>query len=196
MRKLKISEIERNHLLKAWIAISLAFAIMQRGGNLAGFIFVFVISAFTAGIGFIFHELAHKIVAQRYNCWAEFRADNQMLILMIFMSFFGFLFAAPGAVMISGNVTPSRNGKISASGPLANMILAGIFLGIYYLSPTSIIANIAFYGAWINSFIGLFNLIPFGNFDGSKILRWDKRIYGTMVAFGIVLIILVYLPTP
>jgi len=38
------------------------------------FIIALFISLFTLGIGFLLHELAHKFVAQRYGCFAEFRS--------------------------------------------------------------------------------------------------------------------------
>ena len=117
-----------------------------------------LLSGFTVGIGFLLHEIAHKFVAQKYNCWAEFRADNKMLILMILMSFMGFLFAAPGAVMIQGNITKRRNGIISIAGPATNMGLAVIFLAIFFFTPFKLLG---FFGAQVNTFIGLFNLLPF-----------------------------------
>ena len=35
----------------------------------------------TVGSGFLIHELCHKVVAQRYRCWAEFRSDDKMLLM-------------------------------------------------------------------------------------------------------------------
>jgi Zn-dependent protease len=158
-----------------------------------GFLFIFIVSAVTAGIGFLLHEIGHKLLAQRYRCWAEFRSDDQMLILMLITSVFGFLFAAPGAVRISGNINTEKNGKISALGPLINMGLAMIFYVIHFISPFQLIADIAFYGAYINAFIGAFNMIPFGNFDGVKILAWNKLVYGSMVVLGMILVFIAYL---
>src|SRR3989338_1601527 len=110
------SEAELKDLLKAWIAISVAFAIGLSGSVLSsGFYTKFVIASLTVGIGFLLHEIGHTIVAQRYGCFAEFRSFDSMLILAIAMSFFGFIFAAPGAVMISGRVNSAKNGKISAA---------------------------------------------------------------------------------
>ena len=153
------------------------------------FILAFILSALTVGVGFLLHELAHKFVAQKYRCWAEFRAFDQMLFLAILMSFFGVIFAAPGAVMISGHVNKERNGKISAAGPLTNFVLALLFLILATLPLHLFIKNIGSYGFIINAWLGLFNMIPFGNFDGVKILRWNKVVYGVMVAFGLALLL-------
>ena len=94
----------------------------------------------------------------------------------------GFIFAAPGAVMISGRITLTENGKISLAGPLINFGLALIFFGLHFILPALIV------GFHINSWLGLFNLIPFGNFDGKKILDWHRYIWLSMVIFGILLL--------
>lgn len=184
------SETEVKDLIKAWIAISAAFAILFSGTIFSiTFYYSFIIASLTVGIGFLFHELGHKLLAQHYGCFAEFRAFNQMLILAIVMSFFGFIFAAPGAVMISGPVGLRRNGKISLAGPAVNIVLAILFLGFLFSNPTGITATIAYYGLLINTWLALFNMIPFGNFDGAKILKWNKIIYGFSVSVVIILMI-------
>src|SRR3989338_4890519 len=60
---------------------------------------------FAVGIAFIAHELiGHKLVAQRFGAEAEFKAWPMGLLLALVTSFFGFIFAAPGAVYIfAGN---------------------------------------------------------------------------------------------
>ena len=77
-------------LIKAWVAISLAFAVIL-GGSIFSFTIVitFMIASLSVGLGFIAHEMAHKVIAQKYGCQAEFRSWDQMLILAVVMSFFG-----------------------------------------------------------------------------------------------------------
>src|SRR3989339_1908039 len=178
--KINTSETEIRDLIKAWIAVSIAFAMVMRG--LAGLDFyqVFIVAAITVGTGFLLHELGHKLVAQRYGCFAEFRAFDTFLILAIAIAIFtrgSFVFAAPGAVIISGPVGIRRNGKISVAGPLVNLVLALLFLSILLLPPAGIMETIAIYGFLINSWLALFNMIPLGNLDGAKVLRWNKPIY-------------------
>jgi len=194
--KIRTSKIELVDILKAWIALSIAFTFAFSGMSILSgsfafdkiisldFFFFFLISLFTAGIGFLLHELAHKFVAQRYGCTAEFRAFDQMLYLAVGLAVFvGFIFAAPGAVMISGMITRKENGIISLAGPLTNYILAMIFFGLtFYLPAFSFIFSIGFQ---INMWLGLFNMIPFGNFDGIKIFRWNPAIWIAMAAVGI-----------
>jgi|TARA_B100001971_G_C18207136_1_gene548347 Zn-dependent protease len=183
------SEVELKDLLKAWLAISFAFAILFSGGLSFsfGFYYVFIVSSLTVGIGFLFHEIAHKLTAQHYGCFAEFRSFDTMLILAVLMSFLGFIFAAPGAVMISGPVGKRRNGRISMAGPLTNIILSLLFFSLMSVPVPSLLKPVLFIGFFINSLLALFNMIPIGNFDGRKVLIWNKFVYGTMAAASVIL---------
>jgi len=190
MKFFRFSKTEILDLLKAWGVISLAFAIVRVGVSFSiNFIIGFLIAALTVGIGFLAHELGHKFVAQHYGCFAEFRAYNNMLFLAVIMSFFDFIFAAPGAVIISGHIDRIRNGRISATGPMMSLIVAVIFLVLAFLAPFKIIW---IYGFIINSWIALFNLIPFPPFDGRKIYIWNKAIYITMVIIAAAFMALQY----
>lgn len=192
--KIRTSRTELVDILKAWLALSLAFTFIYAGASVingdiqkifsAHFLVIFVISMFTAGLGFLLHELAHKFVAQHYGCAAEFRAWDQLLYLAVALAvFIGFIFAAPGAVMISGMVTRKENGIISVAGPATNYALAMIFLALLYLFPpwTNVFAT----GFSINIWLGLFNLIPFGPLDGKKVFDWNKVVWASMLAFGL-----------
>ena len=140
---LTTSEIEIRDIIKAWVAISIAFAIALSSHALSDFYAKFIIASLTVGIGFLLHEMGHKVVAQRYGCFAEFRSFDNMLLLAIAMSFFGFIFAAPGAVMISGHVNKRRNGKISAAGPVVNLALAFVFLAFVFMKLPALAGSIA-----------------------------------------------------
>jgi Zn-dependent protease len=184
--RISTSRTELVDLIKAWVAISLAFAILL-GGSLFSFDFIgfFMISSLSVGLGFIAHEMSHKLVAQKYGCQAEFRAWDKMLILAVLMSFFGFIIAAPGAVMIAGPVGRRRNGKISAAGAIANLSIAAICLSLALIPVTGILLMIAKYGFLINTWLALFNMIPFAMFDGKKVYKWNKTVYFIMVAVAI-----------
>ncbi|MBM3291925.1 hypothetical protein FJY84_04525 [Candidatus Bathyarchaeota archaeon] len=129
---------------------------------------------------FILHELAHKFAAQRLGLWAEFRisASGMMLTLLSFLlvqtSIFPVMFVAPGAVMIAGMLRWDEYGKVSVVGPATNITQALIFFIIFLITSNYTIAELAIYGMAVNSGLALFNLIPFGIFDGMKIFKWSK----------------------
>lgn len=183
MIRLRLNEGEGLEILKAWIAISLAFAIVLNNDIFSsGFFLTLLLAGLTVGIGFLAHEMAHKIIAQRYGCYTEFRAFNGMLVLAVVMSFFGFVFAAPGAVFINGYVNIEKNGKISLSGPLTNLILAVIFFVLGMMISTGFWSQVFGYGFMINTWLALFNMIPVWNLDGTKVLKWNKIVYFIMIA--------------
>ena len=176
---------EKKELLKAWLAISLAFGIfIFRGGNPLAY--SVVVAAFTVGAGFLLHELAHRFVARHFGKHAEFRANNQMLVLAIVLAAFSpIIFAAPGAVWISGYVTRRENGIISAAGPFANVVIAAAFLPLMLVIP-----GIAYYGFMINALLAVFNMLPIPGFDGTKVLAWSKPAYFSLLGTAILLNIL------
>ncbi|MBI4439301.1 hypothetical protein HY640_05190 [Candidatus Woesearchaeota archaeon] len=194
MTAFKMSGTELSQLFRAWVAVSLAFGILlNRGFSLnAGFLILMAVAAITVGVGFLLHELAHKVVALRYGCRAEFRSFDHMLILAVLMSFFGFVFAAPGAVFIEGRVTKARNGVISAVGPLTNCLLAIIFFVAILISASPLIDQMASYGLVVNSWLAVFNMIPILDLDGTKVLKWSKTAYFAILSFSVALMMIPY----
>lgn len=197
---MRFSSREIKELFIAWLLISLAFAILFSGGYnfLASlnfsFVIAFFVSAFTVGISFLFHELMHKYIAQKYGLWAEFRASYNFLFLAILFSFFGFIIAAPGAVLIQGWVTKEKNGKISLAGPLTNIILALLFfIFLLFFKAGGILEMLFSYGLTINSLLALFNLIPLPPFDGQKVYLWNKAVYVIAAVFALLLFLSRYL---
>ncbi len=197
---MKFTNKERKDLIYAGIMISLAFAILLSGGltgllrNKIGFFSVFLVAFFTAGIGFLLHEMAHKYVAVSYKLNAEFKAFYGMLWLAVGLSFFGFILAAPGAVFIHGaGLNRNKNGKISVVGPLTNIVLAILFLIIGLFYSSGIISVIVNFGFTINALLAAFNMIPVMPFDGAKVFAWNKSVYTItmIVALGLFLLSMV-----
>jgi Zn-dependent protease len=97
-----------------------------------------------------------------------------------------FLFAAPGAVYIQGNIDQETNGKISIAGPAVNFVIAAIAIGfVLTLDPGTLAYVMLIMLAYLNAWIGLFNMIPVLPFDGSKIVKWSIPIYIVAVAIGV-----------
>lgn len=191
MFKFTISEVR--DLIIAFIVISLCFAIVNGGRDSNAVLTILPIVMVGVGAGFILHELGHKYVSMKYGYWAEFKLWPQGLIFALITSFFGFVFAAPGAVYTYANyMTDEINGKISIAGPIVNIILALVFLAIaasvyptaFYSQTNAIIFTICAVGYSVNSFLAAFNLLPIGNLDGSKVLNWNFGIWIVAIAIA------------
>ncbi len=67
-----------------------------------------------------------------------------------------------------------------------------IFLAIVFILLNGLYPYLVFsLGARINTWLALFNLIPFGPFDGAKIISWDKKVW--LVALIIAIGLFIYL---
>ena len=187
MTSISFSTRELRDLLLAWLALGLAFALfLERPAAFAvatspgpdtitAFGSALLRSLLTVGVGFLLHELAHKVVAVRFGQVAAFRADYGMLGLAIAAGLAGFLFAAPGAVYHRGNITERENGLIALAGPVTNIGLAALFLPLV-LFP-GFLGDIGNLGVVVNVLLAAFNMLPFGPLDGRKVLRWSKVVF-------------------
>lgn len=187
---MKFSFIEIKEILISAFVLGFCFAwILRDDPSLIkySFITVFVITLISIGVSFIAHELAHKYIAQRYGCWAEFRMWETGLTLAFLMAItLKFVFAAPGAVYISSGflgISKKENGLISVAGPTTNLILALLFLPLVNLS--GFLGTLGYFGFFVNAWLAFFNLIPFPPLDGSKVMAWSPRIWAlvTLTAF-------------
>jgi Zn-dependent protease len=136
---------------------------------------------------FLLHELAHKFMAQRLGYWAEYRLNKLGLAITLLSFFSPIMLVAPGAVMISGLMYGDDYGKISLSGPLTNMAQAIIFLALGVTTSNSYLWVLSYVGVFINSSLALFNLLPFGVFDGAKVMRWNWQAWAATAAIAAIL---------
>ncbi|MEW6143331.1 MAG: site-2 protease family protein [Chloroflexota bacterium] len=187
------SKAEVKELTIAWIVLGLCFSIFFMGSYRSGlglFPQLLVVSLIGVGFGFVFHELAHKFVAQRYGYRAEFRLWKMGLIIgfataVLTLFYPGFIFAAPGAVYILAYTRPREQGIISLAGPGSNLVLAGLF---YFLAGLGGMAGlIGVFGFNINIWLAAFNLLPIGPLDGRAVMSWNTPVWVLLlvVAWGL-----------
>ena len=204
--KMAFSDYEKEQLRESIGFLTLAFALALSNGLFVvmddpSILITTLPLAFAAVMtGFLLHELAHKWMAQQYGCWAEYRGNKNGLYFALAMSAFGFLLAAPGAVMVSGRITDRQNGIIAAVGPLTNIAIAIVALPIYIFTagldwPISLLGELARFIIVINLILGGFNMIPVQPLDGSKVIMWSKTAYLSIIA-AIFALAMVYWNSP
>ncbi len=180
-------------LLKSWVALSFAYTFTHMTYFYyfpMYFLVILPIATIVAGLTFVVHELSHKFTAEHYELDAHYKSNDWMLVLGLMISFSGFLFFAPGAVMIDGYyMTRRQYGITAAAGPISNLVIATIFLPLYWLFPWVLFIQYAF---TMNAWIGLYNMIPVGMFDGAKVYKWSPGVYLVLVACAIALLVFVY----
>lgn len=200
------SRIEIRDIVIAFLVLTFDLVLIIGGGTLlaGGSALGAVSSAFLVGVaataaltGFLAHELAHKVAAQRRHSWAEFRMFPMGLVLSVFTAFVGFLFAAPGATMVGGMYDARAWGRTSLAGPATNLAFATAFFASAYGSATLGGGALLLYGlillAFFNAWFAAFNLIPFGPLDGRKVYQWSAPIWGGAMALSAVAAVIGYL---
>ncbi|MFC1945357.1 site-2 protease family protein [Chloroflexota bacterium] len=196
--KIKSHFQEIAELAVSAVILAIAFGIFFLGGadafsDLEILFDVIGASLFGVSLGFILHELAHRVIARKYGYIATFSMWIPGLILGLVTSFMSWIFFAPGAVMIQRNPNAAYNdddqvthmGIISVAGPAVNFVLALIFLLLSSLyitisgssSDQKSLIIILVVGTMINSIMAALNLLPFGPFDGRKVFRWNKLVW-------------------
>ncbi|HZY71416.1 MAG TPA: hypothetical protein VFF67_10630 [Thermoplasmata archaeon] len=212
VQRITTSRTEILHLLIAYLVLTVDIAILREGvgfGVPTGFAlsqlpFDLGLGAAVAATGFVAHELAHKIVAQRYGFWAEFRMSPIGLLVSVMTSFVGFLMALPGATVIGGLGDEREWGRTSLAGPVLNLVEGTVFFALAWvawfvaLAPTAAIFLLLL--ALFNGVFASFNLIPLGLLDGRKVFRWNKAVWAVSFAGALVftgwMFATFYLPTP
>ncbi len=160
-------------------------------------------------VGFVFHEYAHAIVADKLGdrtprMQGKLSFDPRVhidWIGFIFIILVGFGWAKPVQINTRNFRKPRRDHiLVSLAGPVMNLIVAAVFLLILkllfvtgilssYSSLNSTIINVFTYSAFINVILFVLNLLPIPFFDGYAILSnlintWKYRIFGIMEQYS------------
>jgi len=173
-------------------------------------------------IGVIVHEYMHGYVAYRMGDTTAKRAGRLtldpmahidpfgtlilpgMLLLLSIMGYSTFIIGYAKPVPINPFLFRKPRGIIwvSLAGPLSNLVLAMIFIGIIRLltlaeggATLDRVIYTCLFVAYINILLFVFNLIPIPPLDGSRIVGYflrgeAKRVYASIEPYGFVIVLL------
>jgi Zn-dependent protease len=194
-------ELRRRELMDiviSLVVLSLGFSISMAGRGIVGgirwdlVVAYLPLTAFVLLFAFIGHELAHRQVARRLGYIAMYQADYNFLPLAVILPLlFGFVFAAPGAVVISSFRLHGHGDErrdvffISAAGPLTNIAFAAAGAALM----TALRSEIWRFFAYINAWLAFFNLLPIKPLDGYNMIRANPVLWLPVIAVAALLVL-------
>ncbi|HZW56238.1 MAG TPA: AN1-type zinc finger domain-containing protein [Nitrososphaerales archaeon] len=190
------SEVEKKHILLATavmvaVGLSLSWSVDMLLFTAHSWLLLLLVPGFV--VSFLGHEMAHKFLARRNGMWAEFRTNAYGLMMTIVSVLFPIKFLAPGQTNIQGTARSEIMGAIGLIGPGLNLALGFACLILSRLSAS--LLGIAFLElAMFNSWIAIFNLIPFGSLDGTMVFHWDKTRWAISFCAAVALTVFAYYP--
>lgn len=191
------SQTELKHLtLSALLVMGVGLSwVLLLGWNFPPEILIIMALVFT--FVFFSHEIVHKIVAQHYGLWAEFRLTLFGALITLLSIFSPFKIVSPGAVMIAGTSSKATVGKTAVAGPLTNIVFCAVsFAFTFFLPRFSDFFVVAVFSAAFNAFIAVLNLIPIGILDGRKVFEWNKIVWAAVFSCSIALAIGIFARNP
>ncbi len=178
---------EMKELLVSALVITAIFTYGALTGDapLAGKLAIFTLYFIFVGLGFTLHEMAHKLMAINRGAWSRFVMWKEGLLFAILMKVtVGATFIAPGATYWAKPFASREDyGRVSAAGPITNLVLAAAFWMASFPVPLFRIGTI------INVQLALFNLLPVPPLDGSKIISWKPEAWAGLFALSIAMLI-------
>lgn len=206
----RFSKREIGDIAVAVITLSIAFMLLYRSesigsfmwyldleyGDVAKWLILFATCFALVFFSFLLHEFGHKFTAQNFGMRSEFRMSVPGLFLTLITSMLGFLFAAPGAVVIEGYPDKKTNGLISIAGPAVNIVLSFVgIIGCLVFNHSAMVFVFLMF-ANLNAFLAFFNLLPIPPLDGSKIVTWNLPIYIVAIAVAVLELAYIHLWMP
>ena len=119
-----------------------------------------LVGSFGLFVSILLHELSHAVLAQRYG----------LPIRGITLFLFGGV-----AEMGDEPADPRSELIIAGAGPLASLVIAGIFWGLTWVGLTTswpvVVTSVTGYLAFLNVVLAVFNLLPAFPLDGGRVFR-------------------------
>ncbi len=200
---IKFTKEEIRNLLISIIVISTLFTInmtQKIGWTNTEIINILIITLILFSISFIAKIYSQKYLARKYHYHIEYKIWGYGIIFAIVTMLLNIFIITPGYFkygLYDRIATEEEKAKIAIIGPAANMILAVIFLIALIilkstLTTSAIIKLAMLIGFYINTYMAVFNLIPFMALDGIKIVEYDLKMWIVPMIISVVLLIITF----
>lgn len=192
--RIQFLPIEVAELIFATIMLSTMFVIAY-GWDLG-------VSLLLGALGLMIHELGHKVVG-RIRCIPDVHFTLSPFGIGVGYAaalLIGHALAAPGGVTVGEESSENDRLLMALGGPMANLLLFFVFLGLHLWEPfvwqgqigAATEVNIWLAAAFINLYLGFFNLLPIPMFDGSHIKRYSTVVWGVSIGAFAMIAVLVW----
>jgi Zn-dependent protease len=157
------------------LAFGLAFFFADRNPIQWEKLLIFI---FVGGVTTIIHEIAHWLVANRYQTNSELQFWGFGTVIMFLTAWlFGDVFAQP-TLTVTQSETPlekRESGLVMIAGPLISLCFAFVCLAL--ISLGGIFATAGAIGFSMNLLTCVYSLIPIKPLDGEGVYTWNKVIW-------------------
>lgn len=142
-----------------------------------------VVAGFTA----VVHEIAHRYMAYRYKAKAEYKFWDAGVVALVITSLIGQPFATPARTIVdeADKLESKARGYIYLSGPLASVLLALAFLGLFVYGGG--LSSIGKDGFKICMMACVYQMMPIAPMEGRLVFGWSKLGWGIVFLPALVL---------
>lgn len=179
--KIRTTKKEIQALIKTWLILTIAITIIITKPQIIhkNTLTIFFISTIIVATTLTIKEITKKIIAKKQYCLTEYETNNTLLLITAILSFIGIMFGAQGKNEIKGNTNKKQTLKITTTGPIIHITLA--IISLIGLTLTKQITALIFYiTLLLNTWLGIFEMIPTKPFTGHTILKTNKTIYSLL----------------
>ncbi|AWX32132.1 hypothetical protein [Methanosphaera sp. BMS] len=200
---IKFTKDEIRNILISIIVISILFTInttQKIGWTNKEIINILIITLILFSISLIAKIYSQKYLARKYHYHIEYKIWGYGIIFAVVTMLLNIFIITPGYFkygLYDRIATDEEKAKIAVTGSAINIILAVIFLMAliilkYSIMTASIIKLAMLIGFYINTYMAVFNLIPFMTLDGMKIVEYDMKMWIAPMTISAILLVITF----
>lgn len=198
---IKFTKDEIKNIIISIIIISILFTVHMANKTQwtqDNFINIMIMTLVIFTISLIAKIYSQKSLARKFKYHIEYNIWGYGIIFALISMMLNVFIITPGYYkygLYRRIATDEEKAKIARIGPIANIILAIIFLISAIIIKSLTVNNpllklAALIGFYINTYMATFNLIPFMTLDGMKIVEYDIKMWIIPMIISAILLII------